>query len=209
MLLGEDIRTFFSHDVEFGLSQMDIEKLVRQRLLIKEINFPREEKLLNFAGAQKFVQAAHALGKTVDLDEGTWDLTHAGHVQHIREAEKHADLVLLRLASAEYARLYKGIGRPVEIHRKMVVSEFEGVDAVWVDETAIPPDDIEENAKILAAIDPDVITLETTDEKLELKLKAADFAHYQLGSRIKPVVFDLQLLNTTTTIINKILASYK
>lgn len=183
---------------------MEIEKLVEKRIWSKEGRILREDKLLNFNEARKFVQIARILGKTTDLDEGTWDLTHAGHVQHIREAEKYADLILLRLASAEYARLFKGPGRPIEIHREMVVSEFEGVDAVWVDNTAIPPDNIEENAKILAAIDPDTITLETSDEKLDLKLKAVGFAHNQLGSRIKPVVFNFQMLNSTTAIINKI-----
>lgn len=37
-------------------------------------------------------------------------LTHAGHVQHIREAKKHADLILLRLASAENAHTLYQLG---------------------------------------------------------------------------------------------------
>ncbi len=185
---------------------MEIERLITQRLAIKEISLPRENKLLNFEDACTFVRMAHEKGKTVALDEGTWDLTHAGHVQHIREAEKYADLVLLRLASEEYARLFKGHGRPIEIRRDYVVSEFEGVDAVWVDDTVISPSDIEGNANILAKIDPDVITLETEDERLDLKLKSVSLAH-KLGSRIRAEVFTLQHINSTTLIINKILDS--
>lgn len=188
---------------------MEIERLVHERLDLRERRSGREGKLLNFDEACRFVQVSHLLGKTVDLDEGTWDLTHAGHVQHIREAEKYADLVLLRLASAEYASKFKGKERPIEIYRGMVVSEFEGVDAVWVDETAIDPENIIENAKILAAVNPDIITLETSDERLEVKLKSINYARNQLQARIKPVVFELQCINSTTAIIQKILQSYR
>lgn len=183
---------------------MKIKTLINKRLSLKGEKFSRNEKLLNYKKSCEFVRVAHSLGKTVVLDEGTWDLTHAGHVQHIREAAKYGDLVLLRLASAKYARKVKGVGRPIEIYRGIVVSEFEGVDAVWVDETAISPNNIKKNAKILAAIDADFLTLETTDEKLELKVKSAEYANKQLGSRIKPVVFKLKHLNSTTLIIQKI-----
>lgn len=179
--------------------------MVSQRIAIREISFPPEDKLLNFEEAQAFVQIAHAKGKTVALDEGTWDLTHAGHIQHIREAHKYADLVLLRLASEEYARLFKGSGRPIELRREYVVSELESVDAVWLDDTAIPPEDLENNAIILAKINPDIITLETEDERLDLKLKSVLIAQVNFGSIIKPKTFTLPKINSTTQIINKII----
>lgn len=187
---------------------MDIKKFIIERLSFKEKRSARDKKLLDFERVCEFVKVARALGKTVALDEGTWDLTHAGHVQHIRSAEKFADLILLRLASAKYARLFKGEGRPIEVHRDLVVSEFEGVDAVWVDETAIAPEDVIENAKVLAMINPDVITLEKSDEKLRLKLESINYAHTHLGSRVRPVVFELRHLNSTTAIIQKILKQF-
>ena len=187
---------------------MKIEKLVELRLKIKESKFSNPEKLLNFSQTKRFVKIAHSLNKTVCLDEGTWDLTHAGHVQHIRETAKHSDLVLLRLASAKYAQMFKGNGRPIEIHRDMVVSEFESVDAVWIDETAVSPHDIKSNAKILATIDPNFLTLETEDDKFDLKLETINYAHDKLGSRIQPIIFTLPMLNSTTAIINRILANF-
>lgn len=160
--------------------------------------------MLSQDDAKEFVKAAHARGKTVILVEGTWDLTHAGHVQHIREAKKHADLVLLRLASAEYAVNYKGPYRPLELFRDMVVSEFEGVDAVFVDQTVISPDDIAENAHTLYQLGVDKIALEAEDDKFLQKMKSTDYVNRHLGAHIEPVVMILPHVNSTTAIVNKI-----
>lgn len=82
---------------------MVIERLVTSRIESRKSLLPSSEKLLSRDQSCEFIRLAHEAGKSVILVQGTWDLTHAGHVQHIREAKKHADLVLLRLASAEYA----------------------------------------------------------------------------------------------------------
>ncbi|MCX6791926.1 MAG: hypothetical protein NT149_02720 [Candidatus Gottesmanbacteria bacterium] len=183
---------------------MNVEKLVATRIKIREIGFDASDKLLLREQAQEFISIAHDFGKTVILVEGTWDLTHAGHVQHIREAKKHADLVLLRLSSEEYSRRFKGVGRPIEVHRELVVSEFDNVDAVWVDDTAIPPDDIPANAEILAQLRMDGMTLETEDDKFSLKYQSVEYANHNLGANIKLVVMTLPYLNSTTSIIDKI-----
>ncbi|MEK7533095.1 MAG: adenylyltransferase/cytidyltransferase family protein [Patescibacteria group bacterium] len=183
---------------------MAIEQLVRGRIESRAHLPPPADKLLSQDQAREFVKSAHALGKTVVLLEGTWDLTHAGHVQHIREAKKHADLVLLRLASAEYAVNYKGPYRPLEMFRDMVVSEFEDVDAVFVDQTVVSPDDIAENAHILYQLGVDKIALEVEDDKFLQKMKSTDYANRHLGAKIQPVVLVLPYVNSTTAIINKI-----
>lgn len=185
---------------------MHPETFIDSRLLIKteRDRVLPSEKLKSLEQTKEFIEAAHAKGATVILVEGTWDLTHSGHTQHIREAAKYADLVLLRLASLEYSRAYKGSNRPIEPFRTLVVSELEHVDAVYVDETAIAPDLIVENAKILAELNPDMIALETEDDKLPLKMASTRYAHEHLGSIIRPVVFTLDWYNSTTATIRKI-----
>ncbi len=183
---------------------MNAERLVRARIGVKEAGSDTSTKLLSRDQAIAFVTAAHELGKTVILVQGTWDLTHAGHVQHIREAKKHADLVMLRLASAEYAVNYKGPSRPIELFRDLVVSEFEDVDAVFVDDTVIAPDNIAENAHILSQLKPDKIAVEVEDDKFTVKLKSTDYANRHLGASILPVVMVLPHVNSTTAIVNKI-----
>lgn len=183
---------------------MAIERLVQSRIDIRDVGFDPATKLLSRENARAFVSSAHSLGKSVILVEGTWDLTHAGHVQHIREAKKYADLVLLRLASAEYAVNFKGPNRPIEVNRDMVVSEFENVDAVLVDDTVIAPEDIAENARILAQLDTDKIAIEVDDDKFLVKYKSTVYANRNLGAHIEPVVMSLNHLNSTTAIVGKI-----
>jgi len=179
------------------------ESFIKGRLQVKDI-IRNSNKLLSMDEAIEFVRTAQGMEKSVILVQGTWDLTHAGHVQHIREATKHADIVLLRLASAKYARTYKSEERPIENYRDMVVGEFENVDAVLVDQTAINPEDIAENAKFLAKLKPDMLALETEDDKFHLKIGAVTYANSFLGASIKPIIMTLKHFNFTTKIINKI-----
>lgn len=185
---------------------MKPEILLSSRLRVKHERdtVPASEKLLTLEQTREFVDEAHNRGLTVILVEGAWDLTHSGHTQHIREAAKHADVIVMRLASTTYTTQYKGQHRPIEPFRKNVVNELEHVDAVFVDDTAIAPDNIVENAKILAAINPDRIALETEDDKLPLKLASTRYAKDQLGSMIQPVVFQLDVLNSTSRIVERI-----
>lgn len=183
---------------------MAVERLVDSRITIRAIEFSPVQKLLSRDQSCEFVKLAHAKGKSVVLLEGTWDLTHPGHVQHIREAKKHGDLILLKLASAEYAMKYKGKNRPIEQFRDIMVSEFENVDAVFVDETAIDPNDIAENAHVLTQLKPDKVAMEIEDEHFFQKIRAVDYAVRNLGAHIEPVVMVLPYMNSTTAIVNKI-----
>ena len=183
---------------------MAVEQLVSRRIQVREFAPQSWEKLLSHDQACQFVSIAHEKGKSVILIEGVWDLTHPGHVQHIREAKKHADLVLLKLASAEYAKLVKGPERPIEPFRDMMVSELENVDAVLVEETVLPPESIAENARLLLQLRPDKVAMEIEDEQFISKFKKVDYANRHLGSTIEPVVMILPYVVSTTEIVNKI-----
>lgn len=183
---------------------MAVERLVESRIGIRNVEMSPMYKLLSLDESCEFVRLAHEKGKSVILLEGTWDLTHPGHVQHIREAKKHADLVLLKLASAEYANKYKGEDRPIERFRDMIVSEFENVDAVFVEEKAIPPDNVSENAHVLVQLNPDKVAMEIEDEHFFPKIKTVDYANRHLGKHIEPVVMVLPYVTSTTEIVSKI-----
>lgn len=186
---------------------MAVERLVDSRIRVREAAVSPIYKLLSLDESSEFVRLAHAQGKSVILLEGTWDLTHPGHVQHVREAKKHADLILLKLASAEYANKYKGADRPIEKYRDMIVSEFENVDAVYVEEKAIDPDNSAENARVIMQLHPDKVALEIEDEHFFPKIRAIDYANRHLGGNIQPVVMVLPYIVSTTAIVNKIKAS--
>ncbi|MBP9814311.1 adenylyltransferase/cytidyltransferase family protein [Candidatus Woesebacteria bacterium] len=183
---------------------MAVERLLQARVKIREIAPHPSEKLLSHDQACAFINKAHEVGKSVVLIEGVWDLTHPGHVQHIREAKKHADLVVLKLASAEYAKHYKGADRPIETFRDMMVSELENVDAVLVEESLIPAESVAENARILMQLRPDKVAMEIEDEQFQQKFKTVDYANRHLGAHIEPVVMVLPYMISTTAIVNKI-----
>ncbi|HLD24935.1 MAG TPA: hypothetical protein VJB96_03360 [Patescibacteria group bacterium] len=183
---------------------MAVERLVQARIQVRDIAPHPSEKLLSHDQACAFVSAAHAYGKTVILVEGVWDLTHPGHVQHIREAKKYADLVLLKLASSDYAKFYKGKDRPIEPFRDMMVSELENVDAVLVEESVTPAESVAENARLLVQLRPDKVAMEIEDEQFQMKFKSVDYANRHLGAHIDPVVMVLPYVVSTTAIVKKI-----
>jgi D-beta-D-heptose 7-phosphate kinase/D-beta-D-heptose 1-phosphate adenosyltransferase len=183
---------------------MAVERLVQNRVRIHEVTLHPSEKLLSHDQACAFVSKAHELGKTVILVEGVWDLTHPGHVQHIREAKKHADLLVLKLASSDYAKYYKGNDRPIEPFRDMMVSELESVDAVLVEESVTPSSSSAENARLLVQLRPDKVAMEIEDEQFEEKFKTVDYANRHLGAHIEPVVMVLPYVVSTSAIVKKI-----
>jgi len=183
---------------------MAVEQLVQKRIEIRGIAPHPSEKLLSHDQACAFVGAAHDSGESVILVEGVWDLTHPGHVQHIREAKKHADLVLLKLASSEYAKHYKGEDRPIEQFRDMMVSELENVDAVLVEDSVVPASSVAENARLLVQLRPDKVAMEIEDEQFQMKFKTVDYANRHLGAHIEPIVMVLPYVESTTAIVNKI-----
>lgn len=183
---------------------MAVERLLQSRIKIREVAPHPSEKLLSHDQACAFINKAHELDKTVVLIEGVWDLTHPGHVQHIREAKKHADLVVLKLASAEYAKYYKGADRPIETFRDMMVSELENVDAVLVEDSLVPAESVAENARVLMQLRPDKVAMEIEDEQFQQKFKTVDYANRHLGAKIEPVVMVLPYMISTTAIVNRI-----
>lgn len=183
---------------------MAVEQLVQARIHIREIAPHPSQKLLSHDQACAFVSAAHEHGKTVVLVEGVWDLTHPGHVQHIREAKKHADLLVLKLASSDYAKFYKGNNRPIEPFRDMMVSELENVDAVLVEDSVIPSSSAAENARLLLQLNPDKVAMEIEDEQFQEKFKTVYYANQHLGAHIEPVVMLLPYVVSTSAIVKKI-----
>jgi len=83
-------------------------------------------KTLNFL--EEFSKKAKAKGKKIALCHGVFDLLHPGHVHHINQAKKMADILIVSLTSDK--NVYKGPGRPYfnQIHRLNSISSLEKVD---------------------------------------------------------------------------------
>jgi len=88
-------------------------------------------------------------GKKIVLCHGVFDVVHAGHIQHLKEAKSCGDILVVTLTPDEFVR--KGPSRPVfnQQTRASVVEAIRYVDLVAVNES---PDAMD----VLEAIRPDV-----------------------------------------------------
>ena len=78
--------------------------------------------------------------KRVVFTNGCFDLFHAGHVEFLRQARKHGDLLVVGLNSDDSTRANKGPGRPLlsEAERAKIMSSLESVDYVVVFDDLTP-----------------------------------------------------------------------
>ncbi len=84
--------------------------------------------------------------KTVALCHGVFDLVHPGHIVHLEQAKKMADVLVVSVTAAEYVR--KGPGRPYfdDEMRMKFLAALECVDYVMLSE-GYTVDDIVECVK--------------------------------------------------------------
>lgn len=91
----------------------------------------------------------HKDGKTIALCHGVFDLVHPGHIIHLEQAKKMADILIVSITAAQYVR--KGPGRPYfdDQMRMKVLAALECVDYVMLSEGYTVDD-------IVECIEPDI-----------------------------------------------------
>lgn len=97
------------------------------------------------------VRAARALGKTIVLANGAFDLLHVGHLRYLQGAKRCGDLLVVAVNADASVRRAKGPTRPLvpEGERAELVAALACVD--WV--TVFEDDDVR---RIIRALEPDV-----------------------------------------------------
>lgn len=88
-------------------------------------------------------------GKTIALCHGVFDLVHPGHIIHLEQAKKMADVLVVSVTAASYVR--KGPGRPYfdDGMRMKFLSALECVDYVMLSEGYTVDD-------IVESVEPDI-----------------------------------------------------
>lgn len=108
-------------------------------------------------------------GKTIALCHGVFDLVHPGHIIHLEQAKKMADVLVVSITAAKYVR--KGPGRPYfdDDTRMNVLSALECVDYVLLSEGYTVDD-------IIESVEPDVYVKgeEYANEKNDITGKIAE-----------------------------------
>ncbi len=89
-------------------------------------------KLLSLDEAVKQRALLRVAGKRLTVTNGCFDLLHAGHVYHLRDAAGQGDVLWLLLNSDASVQALKGPTRPVqsEVYRAYVMAALEFVDRI-------------------------------------------------------------------------------
>jgi len=105
----------------------------------------------NLAGLADVVARHRAAGRRIAFTNGCFDVLHAGHVAHLREARALADVLIVGLNSDESVRRLKGPDRPVNPveDRAAVLAGLTDVDHLVVF-------DADTAAELLEVVRPDV-----------------------------------------------------
>jgi D-sedoheptulose 7-phosphate isomerase len=93
-----------------------------------------------------------ATGTTVVFTNGCFDLLHRGHVEFLRRARAHGDVLVVGINGDESVAAIKGPGRPLvpARDRAAVLSALGSVDYVTIFDEPTP-------ARLIAALEPDVL----------------------------------------------------
>jgi D-glycero-beta-D-manno-heptose 1-phosphate adenylyltransferase len=108
-------------------------------------------KVLSRPDLLRALTPLRAVGRTVALANGLFDLLHVGHLRYLEGAKAEADLLVVAINSDDSARKLKGPSRPVlpEAERAELIAGFSCVDFVTIfEELTVEP--------LLREIRPDV-----------------------------------------------------
>ena len=96
------------------------------------------KKIFNLDELKKKIAYEKSKGKKIVHCHGVFDLIHVGHVKHFKSAKENGDFLLVSITSDQFVN--KGPGRPVfnQNLRSEVISSFECVDAVFVNNFQTP-----------------------------------------------------------------------
>lgn len=93
-----------------------------------------DEKIISKEAFLKLRQGFRDAGKKVVLCHGVFDLLHYGHIEHLEEAKKQGDILVVSVTAAPYVN--KGPGRPYfdDRQRMMFLASLAMVDYVLLSE---------------------------------------------------------------------------
>jgi D-glycero-beta-D-manno-heptose 1-phosphate adenylyltransferase len=120
--------------------------------------------------------AASAVGRTIALANGVFDLFHVGHLRYLQGARAEADLLVVAVNSDASTRANKGPNRPIvpEAERAEIVAALACVDHVLLfDSKDVVP--------VIRALRPDV-QVKGTDYTPDTIPEAAEVRAY--GGRV-------------------------
>lgn len=145
---------------------------------------------------------ARAIGRSVVLAHGVFDLVHMGHVRHLEAAHREGDVLIVTITADAFVN--KGPGRPIfpELMRAEMLGALEYVD--WVGVNHAPSAET-----VLAVVKPDVYVkgsdYENPEDDITGKIEHEKNAVEKHGGR---VVFTKDITFSSSSLINRYLDVY-
>lgn len=160
------------------------------------------DKIKSIEELAEIAECARAMGKSVVLCHGVFDLVHLGHARHFEAARREGDLVLVTITADQFVN--KGPDRPVfpEHQRAEMVAAFEAVD--WVAINKAPTSE-----GVIEALKPNVYLkgseYENPEDDLTGKIRDERIAVERHGGRL---VFTNDVTFSSSSLMNKHLPIY-
>jgi cytidyltransferase-like protein len=116
-------------------------------------------------------------GKTIGLITGCFDVLHIGHIELLRFAKKHCDIVIVGVEQDETIRNKKGEGRPLNNFktRMSILSELRCIDYIFPIPWVVRKDDKNIGAlyeKLLIDLRPDFLMTVSSKDRASKSKKA-------------------------------------
>ena len=101
-----------------------------------------KKKIISILELSKKIALLRKKNKNIALCHGVFDLLHPGHISHLNQAKKLADILVVSLTPDRYVN--KGPSRPAftEKLRAETISSLEVVDYVVINTNVIPVPDL-------------------------------------------------------------------
>jgi len=123
-----------------GTATVSREEIMRAYARLAATSAP--EKVKSLDELAPVIAELKRKGRRIVWTNGTFDLVHAGHIELLRAAKTHGDVLVVGLNSDRSTRVIKGPTRPYvpELQRAQIVAEIAAVDYVTIfdDLTAAP-----------------------------------------------------------------------
>ena len=144
---------------------------------------------------EQAIKVSHKLkmqNKSIVLAGGCFDILHTGHMEFLRRAKLHGDVLFVMLESDETIKRLKGNQRPLnnQQHRANVLSSLESVDYIIM---LMPLKNDDEYDKVVVNLKPDILATTKNDKFLKHKKRQAE----KIGAKVVSVI--KRIPDTSTT----------
>ena len=156
-------------------------------------------KIKTLEEIQEIAKELKKQGKTIVTTNGSFDITHIGHIKFLQEAKEQGDVLIVGLNSDVSIKKYKSKDRPIikQGHRADTLAALSCVDYIVI------MDEAEIAAPLIRTVKPDVHVNGTEYGENCVEAKAIQ----EVGARLH--LIPIYKGFSTTSLINRILEIYK